>query len=111
MTERPVENESDSASRSSKLPSIPKDRYTVISELGRGGMGVVLKARHASLNKLVAIKVLNASMLADEAGLKRFEVEAKAGSQLSHPNLVSVFDYGFTEDREPYLVMEYIESR
>ena len=110
MTERPVENESDSASRSSKLPSIPKDRYTVISELGRGGMGVVLKARHASLNKLVAIKVLNASMLADEAGLKRFEVEAKAGSQLSHPNLVSVFDYGFTEDREPYLVMEYIEG-
>ena len=110
MTEQPLETGSQSNSRKSKLPEIPADRYTVISELGQGGMGVVLKARHAKLNKLVAIKVLNASMLADEAGVKRFEVEAKAGSQLTHPNLVSVFDYGFTEDREPYLVMEYIEG-
>ncbi len=85
-------------------------KYEVIAELGRGGFGTVLQARHAGLNKLVAIKVLHNALLVDEVNRARFELEAKAGANLSHPNLVSVFDYGFTERDEPYLVMEFVEG-
>lgn len=102
MTAEPVKTLDD-------LPKIPKDRYSLIGVLGQGGMGIVVKARHAQLNKLVAIKVLNTVMMNDTS-VKRFEIEAKAGSQLSHPNLIAVFDYGLTEDGKPYLVMEYVEG-
>lgn len=85
-------------------------KYEVIAELGRGGFGTVFQARHAGLNKLVAIKVLHNALLVDEVNRARFELEAKAGANLSHPNLVSVFDYGFTEQDEPYLVMEFVEG-
>lgn len=85
-------------------------KYAVLNELGQGGMGVVLRARHEGLNKLVAIKVLQAALLIDKTSRSRFELEAQAGARLSHPNLVSVFDYGFTEANEPYLVMEYVEG-
>lgn len=85
-------------------------RYEVLETLGQGGMGVVLKARNRALKKLVAVKVLRAAMIDDETNKKRFEVEAQAGSKLSHPNLVSVFDFGFMQADTPYLVMEYIEG-
>ncbi len=84
------------------------ERYQILEVIGKGGMGTVLKARHAALQKLVAIKVLNCNF--DEYSKKRFEQEAKAGSKLAHPNLVTVFDYGFTQKGEPYLVMEYLEG-
>lgn len=86
------------------------DRYEVIEVLGQGGMGTVLKARHANLSKIVAIKVLNTAVLVDETSKARFEIEAKAGSKLCHPHLVQVFDYGFTRGGEPYLVMEFIQG-
>jgi serine/threonine protein kinase len=73
-------------------------------------MGTVLKATHVQLNKLVAIKVLNLELLRDSTSLSRFETEAKAGGQLSHPNLVAVFDFGYTSDGEPFFVMEYVEG-
>lgn len=93
-----------------RMPQIPADRYTIIAKLGQGGMGMVVKATHAKLNKLVAIKVLNTNSQLDELSIRRFEVEAKAGGQLSHPNLVGVFDYGITDDGAPFLVMEYVDG-
>lgn len=93
-----------------RMPQIPADRYTIIAKLGQGGMGMVVKATHAKLNKLVAIKVLNTNSQLDELSRRRFEVEAKAGGQLSHPNLVGVFDYGITDDGAPFLVMEYVDG-
>lgn len=95
---------------SSKMPKIPADRYKIIEKLGEGGMGTVVKASHARINKLVAIKILNTNSKIDEVSIRRFEMEANAGGQLSHPNLVSIFDYGITEDGEPYLVMEYVDG-
>jgi serine/threonine-protein kinase len=86
------------------------DRYQVLEPLGKGGMGTVLKARHTLLDKLVAIKILNPALLSSDVSRQRFEIEAQAGSKLAHPNLVSVFDYGFTSNGEPFLVMEYIEG-
>lgn len=93
-----------------RIPRIPPERYELLGILGSGGMGTVLKARHAQLNKLVAIKVLNLELLQDRSSLSRFETEAKAGGQLSHPNLVAVFDFGYTVEGEPFFVMEYVEG-
>lgn len=93
-----------------RFPRIPPDRYTVLGELGSGGMGTVLKATHVQLNKPVAIKVLNMELVKDRTSLSRFESEARAGGQLAHPNLVAVFDFGYTLDGEPYFVMEYVEG-
>ncbi len=90
--------------------SLIGDRYEVIDMLGRGGMGTVLRARHIKLNKLVAIKVLNPAILVDESSKLRFEQEAKACGKLTHPNLIAVFDYGFTPNDEPYLAMEYVQG-
>ncbi len=96
--------------RHSDSPNVIGNRYEILEMIGQGGMGTVLKARHLALSKLVAIKVLNPGRNFDEQSKKRFEQEAQAGSKLSHPNLVAVFDYGFTARREPYLVMEYIDG-
>lgn len=93
-----------------RFPRIPPDRYTVLGELGSGGMGTVLKATHVQLNKPVAIKVLNMELVKDRTSLSRFESEARAGGQLAHPNLVAVFDFGYTLDGEPFFVMEYVEG-
>ncbi|HEY9718796.1 MAG TPA: protein kinase [Trichormus sp.] len=90
--------------------SLIGDRYQIIDMLGRGGMGTVLRARHIKLNKLVAIKVLNPAILVDESSKLRFEQEAKACGKLTHPNLIAVFDYGFTPNDEPYLAMEYVQG-
>jgi serine/threonine protein kinase len=110
-------NESGSSeTHSTRLPNIPNtpniqiERYKVLELLGQGGMGIILKARHTQLDKLVAIKVLSASLLVDDTSVKRFEQEARAGSQLTHPNLINVFDYGVTPEREPYLVMEFVDG-
>ncbi|MCA9818368.1 MAG: protein kinase, partial [Cyanobacteria bacterium HKST-UBA01] len=92
------------------LPAVAPERYDVLALLGQGGMGLVLKGRHKQLNKLVAIKVLNTALSLDSVSLKRFDIEAKAGSQLAHPNLIAVFDYGVTTEGKPYLVMEYVEG-
>ena len=85
-------------------------RYQILEQLGEGGMATVYKAYDTVLERFVAIKVIRTdqvapSMLAEM--LKRFEREAKALAQLSHPNIVHVHDYGEYEG-EPYLVMEYL---
>ena len=86
--------------------------YEIIGVLGKGGMGSVLKARHQRLqNKIYAIKVLNPVLMATDPTLRqRFELEAQATSKLTHPNLVTVFDYGFTPEGAPYLVMEFLDG-
>ena len=77
--------------------------------LGRGGMGVVYKARQKALDRLVAIKIL-AGEWQDEPGFReRFEKEAKLLAQLSHSNIVTVHDFGET-DGLYYIVMEYVDG-
>ena len=86
-------------------------RFQIISVLGQGGVGVVYKAKQTHMNKLVAIKTLMASVVsADEASFKRFEQEAQAASSLSHPNIISIFDFGKSVDGLAYLVMEYLSG-
>ncbi|MEM9017298.1 MAG: protein kinase, partial [Verrucomicrobiota bacterium] len=85
--------------------------YEFIEKLGQGGMGAVYKARQSTLDRIVAIKVLPPVDETDEMRIaERFQREAKAMGRLSHPNIVSVFDFGQAEDGLLYIVMEFIEG-
>lgn len=85
-------------------------RYEFLSVLGEGAGGIVFKARHPLLDKLVAIKILPSSEL-KESAVARFETEGRAVSRLEHPNIVIVHDFGITKGRQPYMVMEFIEGK
>ena len=77
--------------------------YEITSAVGSGGMGEVYRARDPRLDRTVAIKVLSSAVSADPDRLRRFEQEAKAASQLNHPNILSVYDVG-QHSGSPYLV-------
>ena len=83
--------------------------YEVLEELGRGGMGVVYKARHERMNRLVALKVIDARHLANPDAVHRFYQEIQAAAQLSHPNIVLAYDAGQTGDTH-YFAMEYVRG-
>lgn len=83
--------------------------YDVVSILGRGGMGVVLKCYEESLNRTVAIKVLRPELRSDEEAFKRFQSEAKAVAQLNHPNIVAVHATAQVVDT-PFLAMQYVDG-
>src|SRR5262249_54050074 len=86
---------------------VPRDLpgYEVLSLLGRGGMGVVYKARQKSLNRIVALKMIRAH--ANPELLARFHIEAEALASLQHPNIVQICDYGEI-DGCPYMAMEFV---
>ena len=83
--------------------------YEIVDELGRGGMGVVYKAREESLQRFVAIKMLGSQLVDNESIALRFMREARAVADLNHPNVVQVFRVDRHED-QPYFVMEYVEG-
>src|SRR5664279_3907693 len=83
--------------------------YEIVSPIGAGGMGEVYKARDTRLERDVAVKILRPSESTSEEMKQRFEREAKAISQLSHPNICALYDVGSHEGTE-YLVMEYLEG-
>lgn len=85
-------------------------KYEFLEVLGEGGLGLVFKARHAQMGKLVAVKMLQADT-SGELFVARFEREAKALCRLDHQNIVSVFDFGITERQQPYMVIEHIEGK
>jgi serine/threonine-protein kinase len=87
------------------LPSVPG--YELLGVLGRGGMGVVYKARQLGFNRAVALKMIRAG--ADPTHRARFRVEAEAVARLRHPNIVQVFDIGET-DGCPFFSMEHLEG-
>ena len=81
--------------------------YTLLRELGRGGMGIVYEAEHESLKNRVALKVMHPRYRSDRAYLRRFQTEARSAAKLHHTNIVSVFDYG-EQDGVFYYAMQYI---
>jgi hypothetical protein len=83
--------------------------HEILGELGRGGMGVVYKARHLRLNRLVAIKMILAGEHANDEARARFSKEAEAVARLRHPGIVQIYEIGDTEGR-PYFSLEFIEG-
>jgi serine/threonine protein kinase len=90
-------------------------RYEILSELGRGAMGVVYKARDPKINRLVAVKTVLLTGQPPEEELEyreRFVREAEAAGRLSHPGIVTIFDVGEEpETRSPYIVMEFVAGQ
>lgn len=86
------------------------DRYEIIKSIGEGGMANVYLAKDTILDRQVAVKVLRGDLSTDEKFIRRFQREALSVSNLSHPNIVEVYDVG-EEDGQYYIVMEYIEGK
>ena len=97
--------EVDNPASASRFPEVAG--YEILSELGRGGMGVVYRARHLQLNRTVALKMIRDSALASPTVRERFRVEAKAVARLKHPGIVQIYDFNDTGDI-PYFSLEYL---
>ena len=85
--------------------------YHILELIGVGGMGRVYQAEQSVLGRTVAVKIIHPHLLSDENSAVRFLTEARAASQLNHPNSISVFDFGRTDDGQPYLVMELLRGK
>ncbi len=93
-------------------PSVPipaATDYEILQVLGRGGMGVVYKARQIGLNRLVALKMVQGSDSSNLEGRLRFQIEAESVAQMRHPNIVQVFEVGM-RDGNPFLAIELLEG-
>jgi serine/threonine protein kinase len=99
------------ARKPGKRVGMPKKigQYQIVTELGRGGMGVVYLARQPSLNRHVALKVLNINLAADPDDAARFKSEAKLAASLQHPNIVQIYEVG-EQDGYAFMALEYIEG-
>jgi tetratricopeptide (TPR) repeat protein len=97
-----------SGTRTSEDDSQP-GRYQVVGELGRGGMGIVYKAKDTTLDRLVAYKVLPDSLQENPQALKNFLREAQAAAKLNHPGIVTVYDTG-AQDGRYYIAMEFVDG-
>jgi hypothetical protein len=85
-------------------------RYEIQARIGEGGMGVVYKARQTSIDRVIALKMLNSQMAGDPTWVQRFYNEAKACSRLQHPNTIRMFDFGQTSDGRLFMTMEFLDG-
>ena len=93
------------------LGRVLNDRYRILEVIGHGGMGRVYKALQAPLDRLVALKVLGAGHDLDPNFYKRFFLEASVTARLTHPNTITLYDYGRTDDGIFFIAMEFLNGR
>ena len=93
------------------LGRVIEGKYRLQRELGSGGMGLVYLARHETIERSVAIKVLHQELASDEAVRRRFETEAKAIARLRHPNCVMLYEFGYSDTLDAlFAIFEYVEG-
>ncbi len=85
-------------------------RYRLIRKVGAGGMGEVYEAEHALIRRRVAVKILQRSLASDPQAIERLQREAQSTSGLGHPNIVDTLDFGWSDDGEVFLVMEWLDG-
>jgi len=85
--------------------------YKILEELGRGGMGVVYKARDTKLNRTVALKFLPSHLTMDEEATARFVREAQAAAAIEHPNICTIHEISESDDGQTYIVMGYYKGQ
>lgn len=97
------------SSERERIPTSPIPGYEILGELGRGGMGVVFRARQIELNREVAVKMILSRGYDDPMAQARFLVEAEAIAQLDHPQIVQVYEFG-RQGSQPFFVLELVEG-
>src|SRR5690606_9213909 len=97
-------------SGSDLVGTVVADRYRIDGKLGEGGMGQVYLAEHVTMKRKSAIKILRPALVGDVEALQRFTREAEHASQISHPNVAAIYDFGETSDHMVYLAMEYVDG-
>jgi serine/threonine-protein kinase len=86
-------------------------KYEILSVLGTGGMGVVYKGRQDVMDRIVAIKMLQSHHLNDSMSVKRFQQEGRATCKLNHPHIITVYDFGISQQTgQPFIVMDYLQG-
>ncbi len=97
----------DLAQSDPRIGTLLIDKYVIIGRISKGGMGAVYRALQLPVEREVAFKVLRAEMEGSDKSRDRFIREARAVSRLTHPNIITLYDFGFDENQHPYMVMEY----
>ena len=105
------ESSLDDARRDELIGTLLADKYVILGHLAAGGMGAIYRALQLPVERRVAVKVLHAEVDRTDTGRKRFAREARAISRLSHPNIITLHDFGFDDQHRPYMVMEYVEGQ
>ncbi len=105
-----AEPEAPKRSIDTMVGKIVDGRYEIRGMIGRGGMGAVFEAWQPSVQRTVALKVLLREFAENETVIKRFHKEALAASRLTHPNTISVYDFGQTDDGVLFIAMEYLRG-
>lgn len=105
-----AEPEEEDSAYANLIGKTIEGKYLVQSVLGEGGMAVVYRAYHKAMDRTVVIKVMQGWLLSNRNSVERFERECKLTAKLAHPNIITVYDVGAINNKEPYLVMEYIKG-
>lgn len=95
----------------STIGKVIADKYQILELLGTGGMSRVYKAQQLLTQKRVALKLLHKHLSSNPVMMRRFQAEAQASHHLAHPHIITVYDFGLTEDNQPFIVMDYLEGR
>ncbi len=95
------------AESDARIGTISADKYVIVGRISKGGMGAVYRAIQMPVEREVAFKVLRTEMEESDQGRDRFVREARAISRLTHPNIITLHDFGFEKSGHPYMVMEY----